>query len=97
MKRKALRRSIAAGFVAFILTASLGFAAGGDRSAPTKAQPATRQQTARKAIVFKSDRTDSWLCTYVSPLFCSNLVPSLPASSNGSTASSSVPDRSRHD
>jgi hypothetical protein len=97
MEWKALRKLLAAAFVTCLLSTAVVRAEDGARTVRTKAQPAARQQTATKTTTFKSERTDSWLCTYVSPLFCPNLIPTLSTSSSGATASSSVPDRSRRD
>jgi hypothetical protein len=54
-----------------------------------------RRVTARKTESFRSERTDSWLCTYVSPLFCSNLVPALPTTPD-QTKAPSTPTRGRN-
>jgi hypothetical protein len=68
------------------------------RSVPQreKAHSATRQMATKASVQFQTEKTDSWLCLYVSPFFCSNLYPPLgSASGNASTTTAVVPDRSR--
>jgi len=96
MKGKSVERAILAGALALSLAASASAAS--QRAVPERAQarPASRQQATRQATAFQTVRTDSWLCLYVSPFFCSNLNPSLGSTSgNSASLTSAVPDRSR--
>ena len=70
--------------------------------AETRARVASNERTTvranqnQKAIAFKTERTDSWLCENVSVFFCSDLFPRLNTTQNGpGTPASLVPDRSR--
>lgn len=98
MKSHALHRWAIAILAAAALSGSTALARDEARTARATPRTAARQQTARKTAPFKSERTDSWLCNYVSPFFCSNLFPTLSSSSSGNNTSTapSVPDRSRH-
>jgi len=88
-----------------VLTACLSLALAGfalaappQRPVPQRerAQVAQRAQQAKANVPFQTEKTDSWLCLYVSPFFCSNLYPSLTSSSgSSSSASAAVPNRSR--
>ncbi len=96
MRVQKMGRIALAGWMALALAGSAPAAP--QRSVPERAQtrPAARQQVAKTSVEFQSERTDSWLCLYVSPFFCSNLYPSLGASAgNTTTTTSTVPDRSR--
>ncbi len=43
-----------------------------------RAEAVTNRATAaRRVETFRSERTDSWLCAYVSPFFCTSLFPTL--------------------
>ncbi len=93
MKSQMLRKVVLTGLMASIL--SCGLALGEERpAARQQAQPAARGKTTRKEMSFKTEKTDSWLCNYVSVFFCSDLFPTLtPSNSTSNTAA--VPDRSR--
>ena len=76
-----------------------GAAMGSDERLATRASvarvspsPNTRTET-RRSMTFKTERTDSWLCNYVSPLFCSNLIPGLQ--SRPDSPSTTAPQRGR--
>jgi len=94
MKSQVLRKVVLTGLMASIL--SCGLALGDEKpAARQQAQPAAREKTVRKQMNFKTDKTDSWLCNYVSVFFCSDLFPTL-SPSNNTAAAAAVPDRSRH-
>jgi hypothetical protein len=97
MKTKSVSRSILAGLLFSLLSAGAATAAntGGNvrMSRIERANAvASRRADARRTEAFKSEKTDSWLCNYVSPLFCSNLIPTLPTT----PAAPSAPTRGRN-
>ena len=53
-----------------------------------------RRVTSRKTETFRSERTDSWLCNYVSVFFCSNAIPTLQTTP--SQPASPAPPRGRN-
>ena len=58
------------------------------------AAPNAAGQT-RRGLPFKTERTDSWLCSYVSPFFCTNLFPTLETRPGTPSPSTSIPPRGR--
>jgi len=99
MKRKRASKILLATMASAFLFA--GAAMGADerlatRGSVTRVSPSSNARTeARRSMTFKSEQTDSWLCNYVSPLFCSNLVPTLESRPDGPTPSTSTPVRGR--
>jgi hypothetical protein len=78
--------------------AGFAIAAPAQRPVPQRerARVAQREQQAKANVQFQTEKTDSWLCLYVSPFFCSNLYPSLTSDSgSSSSATAAVPNRSR--
>ncbi len=73
------KRSLAAGLLGAVLFASVASGAESRMQAQrvVSNRPATPDQPAR-VVEFKTERTDSWLCEYVSPFFCS-VVPTVIA------------------
>jgi len=97
MMSRAIGRIVLSGCLSLAL-AGLALAAPPQRPVPQRerAQVAQREQQAKANVQFQTEKTDSWLCLYVSPFFCSNLYPPLTSSSgSSSSASAAVPDRSR--
>lgn len=97
MKPEAFFKMMLAGLVASLLSGSIALARDGIRTtarAPARSASAARVEAARQSVQFQTGNTDSWLCTHVSPFFCSNLFPTLSPSA-GENATSKVPDRSR--
>lgn len=81
MKSRATTTGILAGLLFSLLSASVSLAAGAEgnvrMSRIERAQAVTsRASAARRVATFKSEKTDSWLCAYVSPFFCT-LFPTL--------------------
>ena len=72
-----LKRTLAAGLIGSALFAGAAFGAV-DRMTTEKStgRRATTQEP--RKVEFKTEQTDSWLCTYVSPFFC-NSSPSVAA------------------
>ncbi len=71
-----------AGLLFSLLSAEVSMAAGAEgnvrMSRIERAGAVTSRATAaRRVETFKSERTDSWLCAYVSPFFCTSLFPTL--------------------
>ncbi len=82
MKSRALTTAIAAGLLFSLLSASVSMAAGAEgnvRMSRIERADAVSSRTtaARRVETFRSEKTDSWLCAYVSPFFCTNLFPTL--------------------
>ena len=83
MKSKGMAKPILAGLLFSLLSACVSMSATGaegnvrmSRIERAKAVE-TRATAARRAGTFRTEKTDSWLCAYVSPLFCTSLVPTL--------------------
>jgi hypothetical protein len=95
MKRNAW---IAAAITASMLTAGTAVAESGvkpeSRAKVQMVRAATAPAPARRVIAFQTQRTDSWLCNYVSVFFCSDVIPQLDTTTPGELAAK-VPDRSR--
>jgi hypothetical protein len=98
MRTKAISKGILAGLVFSLLSAgvSMGAPEGNVRMSRIERADtvASRNQTSRKTETFRSEKTDSWLCNYVSPFFCSNLFPTLSTPDPPPTTSS-TPVRGR--
>jgi hypothetical protein len=82
MKSKTTITAIVAGLLFSLLSAEVSMAAGAEgnvrMSRIERAGAVTARATAaRRVETFKSERTDSWLCAYVSPFFCTSLFPTL--------------------
>jgi len=86
MKSRVTTTGILAGLLFSLLSASVSLAAGAEgnvrMSRIERSEAVTSRATAeRRVATFKSEKTDSWLCAYVSPFFCT-IFPSLtPAKS----------------
>ncbi len=82
MKSKTTITAIVAGLLFSLLSAEVSMAAGAEgnvRMSRIERAGAVMARTtaARRVESFKSERTDSWLCAYVSPFFCTSLFPTL--------------------
>lgn len=99
MRTKAISKGILAGLVFSLLSAGVSMGAGAEgnermsRIGPAETVAARRAE-ARRVETFRSERTDDWLCLYVSPFFCSNLFPTLTTTPNP-PQTSSTPTRGR--
>jgi hypothetical protein len=66
-------RTLAAGLMSSVLFAGAAFGAE-QRMTAQKSTASRRAATEGPRVVgFKEERTDSWLCEYVSPFFCSSI------------------------
>lgn len=96
MKRKAW---IAAAITASMLTAGTAAAESGLRTEGRAKVQAIRTRAAappvRPVVAFQTNRTDSWLCNYVSVFFCADVIPQLNTSDTPNDLTARVPDRSR--
>ena len=96
MKSKATTKAVLAGLLFSLLSASvsLGASEGNVRMSRIERSDAvtSRNNTARRVEPFRSEKTDSWLCIYVSPFFCKDLIPTLTTTPD---APSSTPTRGR--
>jgi len=78
------KATLAAGVFGSILCA--GTALGTEARMQTQRPVARRSAAVQgRVVAFKPERTDSWLCTYVSPCFC-DMVPTVSSSSAPGTA-----------
>jgi hypothetical protein len=83
--RKWLEKTLAAGLMASALFAGTAFAAD-NRMQAQKATSSRRAATETpRTVEFKTERTDSWLCQYVSPFFCSSIPTAVAAPQPGAT------------
>jgi hypothetical protein len=99
MKSRRASISIVGGLVFSFLSAGFAIASGAEGSERMSkieraAQIQERSQTSRKAETFRSERTDSWLCNYVSSFFCTNLYP--PLTTTPDPKAPSTPYRGRN-
>ena len=79
------KRTLAAGLIGTALFAGTAFAAV-DRMTTEKSMSSRRATTQHpRRVEFKTEQTDSWLCTYVSPFFCSS-IPSVAATPETTTS-----------
>jgi hypothetical protein len=100
MKRKTVSVGILAGVVFSLISAGVAMGAGAEGNERMSrieraASVESRRTESRKAEAFRTEKTDSWLCNYVSPFFCTNLFPTLSSSPNTPT-SPSTPARGRN-
>ena len=82
MKSRRVSIGIVGGLVFSFLSAGFaiaGGAEGNERMSKIEraAQVQERSHTARKSETFRTEKTDSWLCNYVSSFFCADLYPTL--------------------
>ena len=82
MKSKAATKAILAGLLFSLLSASVSMGASEGNVRMSRIERAgtvtSRANTPRRVEPVRSERTDSWLCLYVSPFFCKDLIPTLP-------------------
>jgi hypothetical protein len=72
------KRTLAAGLIGSVLFAGAAFGAV-DRMTTERSTAGKRATTqGPRRVDFKTEQTDSWLCTYVSPFFCAS-IPSVAA------------------
>jgi hypothetical protein len=100
MKRKTVTTSILAGLVFSLLSAGVAMGAGAEGNVRMSriervAAIESRRAESRKTETFRTEKTDSWLCNYVSPFFCTSLFPTLSSSPN-TPKSPSTPVRGRN-
>lgn len=82
MKSRKASIGIIGGLVFSFLSAGVASAAGAAGNERTSkieraGQVEQRQTQTRKSDTFRSEKTDSWLCNYVSAFFCTNVYPTL--------------------
>jgi hypothetical protein len=99
MKSKKVSIGIVGGLVFSFLSAGAMVAgtAGNERTSKIERaqQVQARGTQARKSEQFRTEKTDSWLCSYVSSFFCTSAFPTL-TSSPESPANPAVPYRGRN-
>lgn len=85
--KKWFERTLAAGLMASALFAGTAF--GADNRMQTQKATASRRAATEtpRTVEFKTERTDSWLCTYVNPFFCSSIPTAVAAPPPGATTS----------
>jgi hypothetical protein len=80
-------RTLAAGLISSVLFAGAAFGAE-QRMTAQKSTASRRGATEGPRVVgFKDERTDSWLCEYVSPFFCSSIPTVATSPQTGPTTS----------
>jgi hypothetical protein len=85
----------------FALLLSMGIALPAAGAERTPVQPAERAEQAAqpaqqpRTVPFQSEKTDSWLCNYVSPFFC-NLIPTVTVTNPPQNSNSKSSERGRH-
>jgi hypothetical protein len=99
MKRKPVSIGILTGLVFSLLSAGVAMGAGAEGNVRMSriekaAAVDSRRAVSRTTETFRTEKTDSWLCNYVSPFFCTNLFPTL-SSSPTTPQSPSTPLRGR--
>jgi len=82
MKSRRASMSIVGGLVFSFVFAGVATAAGAEGNERTSqieraGQVQSRQVQTRKTETFRSEKTDSWLCNYVSAFFCTSVYPTL--------------------
>ena len=100
MKSRKVSIGIVGGLVFSFLfagVASAAGAAGNERTSKIEraGQVQSRQAQTRKAEKFRTEKTDSWLCNYVSAFFCTSLYPTLTTAPDA-PANPAVPYRGRN-
>lgn len=85
MKSRRASIGIVGGLVFSFLSAGFAMAsgaAGNERMSKIEraAQVQQRTQTSRKSETFRTEKTDSWLCNYVSAFFCTSMFPTMTTS-----------------
>jgi hypothetical protein len=85
MKSKTVSRGIVSGLVLSLLSAGAATAAGAvGNERMSRIEPAAaisqRRAESRKIEIFRTEKTNDWLCAYVSPFFCTNAFPTLTSS-----------------
>jgi hypothetical protein len=98
MKSRRASISIVGGLVFSFLSAGFAIAGGAEGNERMSkivraAQVQERSHTARKSETFRTEKTDSWLCNYVSAFFCST-YPTLTTTPDPTTPS--TPYRGRN-
>jgi hypothetical protein len=88
-----LRTTLAAGLISSAFLAGTAYGAENRMAAERSLARGRSTTQGPRRVEFKTDQTDSWLCTYVSPFFCSS-VPSVVADPQPGTTSTSR--RGRH-
>jgi hypothetical protein len=80
------KRTLAAGLISSTVFAGAAF--GIDERMTTERSIARARATSSgpRRVDFKTEQTDSWLCMYVSPFFCSS-IPSVVAAPQPTTTS----------
>ena len=99
MRSRKGSKGIVAGFVLSFLSAGAMVAgtAGNERTSKIEraGQVQARGTQSRKSETFRTEKTDSWLCSYVSAFFCTSAYPTLTTSPE-SPANPAVPYRGRN-
>lgn len=91
-------KAVVAGLTLSLVGAATGLAASSPptRTTAARVSPASSRSEAKKTVAFKTDKTDSWLCNYVSPFFCTSLFPTLDSHPDGAAGQNSAPARGRN-
>jgi hypothetical protein len=87
------KRTFAAGLIGSTLFAGAAFGLDERMTAERSIARARATSQGPRRVDFKTDQTDSWLCTYVSPFFCSSIPSVVAAPQPGATTTTR---RGRH-
>ncbi|HKA37745.1 MAG TPA: hypothetical protein VKH43_13050 [Thermoanaerobaculia bacterium] len=99
MKSRRASISIVGGLVFSFLSAGVAMAGAGGNERMSRIERAdqvqARRTQTRKEEKFRSEKTDSWLCNYVSAFFCTSAFPTLSTAPEP-PANPAVPYRGRN-
>jgi hypothetical protein len=91
MKTGSVSKTLLAGLAFSLLFGAVSSAAQSQqvaRATVSRVAPASNARAqARPAASFRTERTDSWLCVNISPLFCSTMFPSFESKPGTPSAS----------
>ncbi|HEY6066812.1 MAG TPA: hypothetical protein VIY96_11695 [Thermoanaerobaculia bacterium] len=82
------KKALATGLISSALFAGVTF--GAESRMTTEKSTASKRATTQgpRTVDFKTEQTDSWLCNYVSPFFCSS-IPSVASTPQGGAQTTS--------
>lgn len=82
-------KTLAAGLISSALFAGTAFAADGRMQSQKSTTSRRAASEGSRVVGFKTEQTDSWLCQFVSPFFCS----SIPTAAQAGTTTTRVRGR----
>lgn len=79
------KKTLAAGLISSAMLAGTAFAADGRMQTQKSTASRRAASEAPRVVEFKTEQTDSWLCQFVSPFFCSSVPTVAPTPQAGTT------------